>query len=313
VNPDIAFLVPGGALAASVGLNALLAQLGRRLGWCDQPGDPLKTHATPVPFVGGVGLLAVLLLAVLPAPARTWQFAAVAAIALGVGLWDDFRWKSVSVPFSKLLLQTVAAGAGVILLGLGGLLPRSVPTALAGPAAVLLLLGAMNSWNLEDGMDGVCAGEAALSALGFALVLRRLGSTEPALVALVFAAALAGFLVLNWHPAHLFLGDGGSHLTGALLGSLALTVAAQAGAAQRGGLAWAGAVLMLGLPVVDTTAVIVRRMVRHRPLFAGDRGHLYDLLNRRGLSVGRTAVAMYALHALLVVAGVVLVVVSGSH
>jgi len=328
MSPDFADLFPGLALGASAGVNAALARLGRHLNWYDPSGAPsagspgfdagasgaateaghprpaLKSHSRPIPFLGGPGVLAVVALgavAVSRSWPAVWLVLAAAVPPFAVGIWDDFRWKSASVPLPKLGLQALAS-----LLAAAGLLAARIWTGFLPPAAgaavaALLVLGAVNSYNLADGMDGLCAGLALVSALGLAVALRLLDRPGPAALGLALGGALAGFLFLNWHPAHLFLGDGGSHLCGALLAGLGLCAA-------RTLPALAGVVLILGLPVLDAAGVMLRRLRARRPVFAGDRRHVYDLIHARGVSVPGTVLLVLAGHALLVAAGVLLIV-----
>lgn len=305
MNYDATILLPGLTVGISTGLNAVLTRLGQRLSWCDPVGDPLKTHARPTPFLGGVGVFLVItgvsiaLLGIWPA---AWVGPAVALPPLAVGLWDDFRWKTATRAIPKLGLQLLAAVTAAAVLTALRLGPMALPTCMAAALAAALILGAMNAFNLADGMDGLCAGQSLLSAAGLTFVLRALGAEGPAALALALAGTLAGFLFLNWHPAQLFLGDGGSHLCGALLAGLAWVAAAHARTTH----AFGGVVLLLGLPVLDTAATILRRVWHRRPLFRGDRGHVYDLLQQHGVPVPAAVLVLWLLHALLVAAGALL-------
>jgi len=271
------------ALAAlgSLGLNFGLARAGERLGWCDwpSPDDTLKVHKRPVPWTGGMGVLGAFCAGVVFVglrPLEVWGWLVIAVLSWLVGVWDDLVWKGYSRPWRKLALQVVCAGvcAGVWTRW------RACPWGVWGVVvAGLVLVAAMNALNLEDGLDGVAGGEALVSALGLAVVFYQRGRNELALVSLVLAGALAGFLVLNWHPAQVFLGDSGAHLVGAVLASLGLS------------LGFSG-IALLGVPVLDMVWVVVRRFFRGRPLLVGDRSHLYDLLRRAGLSVATTALVM---------------------
>jgi UDP-GlcNAc:undecaprenyl-phosphate GlcNAc-1-phosphate transferase len=136
--------------------------------------------------------------------------------------------------------------------------------------------------------------------LGLAVLLLVLGRGGAAL-ALGLAGALAGFLVLNWHPARMFLGDGGSHMTGAMLALLTLSACS-----GRGWCALPAAALVIGLPVVDTAWVIARRLISGQRVMAGGRDHLYDLMHRAGLSVRLTVLLFWLVQALLVAGGVMM-------
>lgn len=323
-------------VAASFGLNVWLSRLAARKGWCDAATSAVKTHSRPVPFVGGAGVLAGFALGVAVVWAGTqWPgagnqasgslaaFVGVGGLGLALGMWDDFRWKTLSVPGRKLALQCAFALAMAGLIARAGLrlgfqsagvpgfewplpaLNRLSPHPLEPASmvgwlfAALFILGAMNALNLEDGMDGLCGGEAMLSALGFGFALLLLGRPVLALVAVALAGALAGFVTLNWHPARVFLGDGGSHLVGGLLGTLAIAMLKGQGLG-----AIPGALLLIGLPVVDTGWVMVRRLARGEALGRGDREHLYDRLHDAGLSVGATVATCWLVQAALVTTGV---------
>ncbi|MEO0081670.1 MAG: aminotransferase class I/II-fold pyridoxal phosphate-dependent enzyme [candidate division WOR-3 bacterium] len=293
-------LTLGSAFAGSLGVNLLLARLAQRRGWCDWPDNRLKIHGRPVPFVGGVGVLAGLVLAAAAQPVgcrlpirAAWI--AVGLISLAAGLWDDFRWKSRTVPLTKLVVQVAVALVAGFLVTFTAALRHPLLTL---AVAVVFVLGAMNALNLEDGMDGLAAGEAIISSLGIVLVAARDNDRSPFL-AIGLVGALVGFLVLNWYPARIFLGDSGSHLVGAMLAVLVL------GACRgRGLIALPGAVLLIGLPVLDTAWVIIRRLTRGRQVMAGARDHLYDVVHQAGVPVRTTVLVCWLVQVLLVTSGV---------
>ncbi|MEO0085948.1 MAG: MraY family glycosyltransferase [candidate division WOR-3 bacterium] len=297
MNPTLALSF--GSAAASLTLNSWLRDLARRRKWCD-PVDGesrgIKIHLQPTPFTGGIAIGAVFVTGLALSAwwlepqvcsTKTWAIGAVAALALAVGSWDDFRWKHKSVPLPKFALQVTAAA-------LTGYCLRS-------PLPALFVLGAMNAYNLSDGIDGLAGGEAASSALALGLVFTNSGQRELGAAALILAGAVAGFLVLNWHPAQVFLGDGGSHLVGATLAAMAYV----AGGIRPGPTGLVATLLLLGLPVIDAAWTVGCRLVERRPLFAGDRNHLYDLA-RRLLSVRQTVIAMLVVHSGLVSIGAAL-------
>jgi UDP-GlcNAc:undecaprenyl-phosphate GlcNAc-1-phosphate transferase len=149
--------------------------------------------------------------------------------------------------------------------------------------AVVVLLNAVN---LLDGLDGLATSVAALGAAGFAVVL----DGDARVTAMALAGALLGFLVWNRPPARIYLGDAGSYLVGTGLALLlALTFVAGDGAATP-----AGSLLFVAVPVADTTIAIVRRRRAGRPLFQGDRGHVYDQLVDMGWSPERSTIACAA-------------------
>jgi len=326
MNLPLALGTSGLAAAASLAINSWLGRAARRRNWCDPCGGDLKPHARPTPFTGGIGVLAAFLagLAFLQSPIPNLQslipnlqppiynpqspippnhalrWALVAAGGLAVGAWDDLRWKQQTRPFRKLGLQIAAAALAAIALTLPLSGPDSLLPLSAFPLALVFALGAMNAYNLADGLDGLAGGEAAISATGLGLLFLCSGARGPAAAALVLSGALVGFLLLNWHPARVFLGDGGSHLAGAVLAGLSVVAAGL----KPGLPGLAAGLLLLGLPVADAGWVICRRLAARRPVFGGDRLHFYDLVRRR-LSVRQTVLLMWAVHAALVALGVV--------
>jgi len=322
---DISIAALAGGAFGSLAANLGLERLAKRLGWYDPPGK-LKIHTKPVALTGGAGVLVglLLVLAVLAiagfAGSTVRAIAAASTLAFVLGFWDDRRWKLSSVAGPKLVLQAAAAAAMALALHFAGVRP-ALPTFVALGLGAGYFVCAMNALNLEDGMDGLAAGEAAISCLGFAWVLAGTGRLDCALLGLGGAAALAGFLVMNWHPAKVFLGDAGSHLAGALAAGLALAVIGAVGPR-----AIPATVLIVGLPVVGTAWVIVRRLSKwagsvlrekqflrreakgewriwHR-VGAGDREHLYDIVHSSGVSTRRTVLLFWLVQAVMAAAGV---------
>lgn len=261
------------------------------IGAVDRPDRALKSHAVPVSYLGGIAVAGGIA-AGLAAGSRTLGGATIGVLvgALALGLADD------AIGLSPPVRLVVQAGLGVALAA-GGLSATALPGAvLAWAGAVVLLAAALNGVNMVDGMDGLAGGAAVLSGVGIALVAWTADRSE--VVPLVMAAAALGFLVHNLPPARLFLGDNGAYLIGAALTSTAL-------AAGRTVPALAGAVSCLGLFLLDLVLAVLRRSIGRMPLlFPGDRGHFYDQLRARGLSVPQCLGVCYMVHAALAAAGV---------
>jgi UDP-GlcNAc:undecaprenyl-phosphate GlcNAc-1-phosphate transferase len=269
------------AFAIAVIVTPVAARLAVRLGVVDRPG-PLKVQTRPVPYMGGVAVFLGL-----AGPVAWGQPALLVplGLALLLGLADDVADVS---PRLRLAGEAVIGGAAAVALP-GGL---SVAGAVATAIVVVALLNAVN---LLDGLDGLATSVAALGALGFSVVL----DGDSRITAMALAGALLGFLVWNRPPARIYLGDAGSYLVGTGLALLlALTFVADDGVATS-----AGALLFVAVPVTDTTIAIVRRRRAGRPLFRGDRGHVYDQLVDMGWSAERSALACAAAQAVLVAAG----------
>ncbi len=300
----------------------LLARLARRHRWVDRAGDdPLKIHGGETPVLGGLGMAlgtAVglgLAARLLPGTGGRlwpvlWSLLGAGLCACALGLRDDLAGLR---PRVRLLVE-IGLGLGVGLavvawvvileeqagrLPMHGLPPATV--ALLLTIAVFYVVGGINAVNMQDGLDGLAGTLALLSCLGFTAAGRELEILPLAVLAPALGAAIAGFLLHNAPPAAIFMGDNGSYFLGLLLAAQALLVLF-----ARPTLAGlAASVLLIGLPVLDATLAILRRLRRGVSPFAGDRDHLYDRLARR-FSTRRVVVLCALLQAVLVLAGLAL-------
>ncbi len=233
-----------------------------RIGLIDHPG-PLKVQRHPVPYGGGI---AVLVAIAVPVAFARPSLLVPLVLACALGLADDLRDLPVGVRVA------VEIALGVLVAWTVG--AHDVPRIVLAVAVELALL---NAANLLDGLDAMLSTVAAISALGFFVILA--GGT--ATLALALAGALIAFLLWNRPPAHMYLGDAGSYLVGTALAILFVD------ASQHGVAHTSAAVLFVGVPVGDTVVAIIRRVRAHKPVLQGDRGHVYDQLVDRGWSVLR--------------------------
>lgn len=266
------------AIAAVVTLTAtpLVRRLALRLDVVDHPG-PLKIHRRPVAYLGGLAVYAGLVAGTIGG-GRSLALLTPVGLALLLGLVDDRFDLS---PRSRLAAE---AGIGVVAAGVVRVPGTGGGGWLLTAVAVLVLVNAVN---LLDGMDGLASGVALVSAAGFAAIL----GGAPQMMALALAGGAAAFLVFNRPPASIYLGDSGAYAIGTALALLLVSSWADAGSAGRG----LGGLALVAVPVVDTAVAVIRRARAGRPLFAGDRGHIYDQLVDRGL--GRGAVTLLCIGA----------------
>jgi UDP-GlcNAc:undecaprenyl-phosphate GlcNAc-1-phosphate transferase len=290
--------VLGAACALCLALTPLARVLAVRYGLVDRPDGRRKIHARPIPVSGG--------LAVLAATAATLGGAALVPGGLQEHLADQGHWLlglllgavticAVGVADDcgrlrarhKLLGQCLA----VFVVMACGVLVQRVHLfgwwldlgSLAVPFTTFLLLGAINSLNLLDGMDGLLGTVGVIVSLALAGMAALAGQWPAAAVAFALAGSLLGFLRYNLPPASVFLGDCGSMVVGLVLGTLAIKASLKAPAT----IALVMPVALLILPILDTTAAILRRKLTGRSIYSTDRGHLHHCLLRRGLSVWR--------------------------
>src|SRR5215210_8429637 len=284
------------ALAVVLVLTPGVGRIGRVLGIVDEPRERRRLHVRPVPRLGGIALFLGLLvpwLAFLDLSGPRRGILLGAAIAVVVGLLDDFRGLAW---WGKLGGQSAAAGVAV---GFGVVVDRftfpfvgihELPSWVGVPATLIWIVALMNMVNFLDGLDGLAAGIAAISGGTFAVIALSLGKPGAAVLSAIVAGACFGFLRHNFYPARIFMGDSGA----LLLGFVLATVAVQGLLKTAATVALFFPLLVLAIPILDTSFVVLRRLKYKQPLYAADRTHLHHRFVNIGFSQGRAALYMYA-------------------
>jgi len=299
-------------------LTPLTQRLAVRIGAVDRPG-PRKVHSTAVPRLGGLAVVAsgaivaaLLLWSALPQVDRV---ADNVALGLTFGLLpilicsvaDDLRPLRALPKFAAHIAgASIAVAFGIQLGAQVHLFGRTLDLGwLAIPISILWLVGLTNAFNIVDGLDGLSAGLALVSAVSLAGAALFVGQYGLAMLALVLAGALAGFLPYNVYPARIFLGDSGATAIGFTLGCLAL----RGGSTLSSGLAILAPILVLGLPIAETLVSMARRLVRglrsggRLGIFEADAGHFHHRLLALGLDTRRTVLILYAVGVTLALTG----------
>ena len=286
-----AFLV---AFAAAALLTPPVARLARSIGAVDSlKARGLASEATPL--LGGLAIFAGTLIAALlfmPDSERVrWILIAAAFITL-VGAWDD--WRELP-PAAKLAGQLIAAlilvNADVVVRNITFPFLGAIEFGdLGGPLTVLGLVAIMNVVNFSDGVDGLAAGVCAISAIAFSIIAFDLGRDVAGVLAAITAGAALGFLVHNFHPASVFMGDCGSNLLGLLLGAVIVEGTLKTNAL----VALVGPLVILAVPFLDTGFVVAKRIKYRRPVYRGDSNHFHHRFHRIGFSQRRTVLYLYA-------------------
>jgi UDP-GlcNAc:undecaprenyl-phosphate GlcNAc-1-phosphate transferase len=307
-----------GALAAAVMLTPRVRDAARRLGWLDHALSARKIHGQPIPRVGGVAIVAAFLAALAaslavnagarqlvaadPQRAAGLLIGALGAAALGV--YDDLLGAGAR---KKFVVQFVI---GALAYGLGFRLDSIVVPvlgtlelgALGAPLTLLWFAGVMNALNLVDGLDGLAAGVAFIAiAVVFAIAAGG-GNGLAMLFAAALGGAVLGFLVFNFNPASIFMGDSGSLFLGFVLAATSIETSETTSAAVE----LLVPIVLLGLPIMDTLLAMGRRALRGVPLFSADRGHIHHRLLARGLSQRQAVLVLYGFAALLGLVALVL-------
>lgn len=306
----------------------------------DTPDDLVKTHKEPIAYLGGIGMLIGLTVGILAgiyclrdeelfSTMLKWLLGILAggAIACFVGLTDDIfeitpMKKILGCGFAAVILLLVshwyaedpACDVGIVpgLRYIAGPLhlpmPKNLEMLLSILVVIFFVLGATNSLNLLDGLDGLCAGVTAIITVAMLLLAIHLatwgfsdvGDPVRIIICLGLVGGVCGFLPFNRHPAKIFMGDAGSMLLGFTVAALMLLFA------ERVPRWWLASIVVFGLPILDTAVALVRRLLNHRPLFVSDRGHIYDQMIDRGIPLKKTVAICYVLAAIYAVIGLVM-------
>ncbi|MBJ7243477.1 MAG: undecaprenyl/decaprenyl-phosphate alpha-N-acetylglucosaminyl 1-phosphate transferase [Solirubrobacteraceae bacterium] len=291
----LAFVV---AFVVAVALTPLTARLGRRVGAVDQPRERgLSEH--PTPLLGGLAILVAVLVASLifldpgvGEDEKTRGILAGAIIVTLVGALDDRFDLPAAVKFiGQIIAATIPVLAGVEVSNITLPFIGAVDLGSAGaPLTVIGIVFVINVVNFSDGVDGLAAGVCAISAVAFSVIAFDLGRGSAAVLAAIIAGSAAGFLVFNFHPAKVFMGDAGSNLLGLLLACVAVEGAVKTQVV----LALVFPLLVLAVPFLDTTFVVLKRLKYGRPVYVADQSHFHHRMNRIGFSQRKTVLYLYA-------------------
>jgi UDP-GlcNAc:undecaprenyl-phosphate GlcNAc-1-phosphate transferase len=287
----IAFVV---ALAVTAAVTPLVARLALRVGAVD-PVQERGLATRPTPLLGGLAILAGVLVAgaiFLPVTTEMRGILGAAALITLVGLLDDIYDIS---PTLKLLGQVAAALvcvlAGVVVTDFTfPFLGRVELGDLGGPITLIGLVVIMNVVNFSDGVDGLAAGVCAIAAVGFSIIAFDLRADAAGILAACIAGAAVGFLIHNFHPASVFMGDSGSNLLGLLLGAVIVEGSLKTNAL----IALVAPLVILAVPFLDTGFVIAKRIKYKRPVYRGDSNHFHHRFHRMGFSQRKTVGYLYA-------------------
>lgn len=279
------------AFLATLLLTAVVRGGARRFGIVAKPKSD-RWHRSPTAMFGGVAIFAGILATIstlVPLSRDRIVVIAASSILFLVGLLDDiFQIK----PYQKLIGQLMGA-AVIVYFGL--LLPWTQSFPLNTVITLFWLVGITNAVNMLDNMDGLAAGVSAIAAAFLGLNFYANHQIPETLMLAAFAGALIGFLIYNHHPASIFMGDCGSMLIGFFLSSSALLAATGGGGRSRSVVAvLAVPVLVLCIPIFDTTFVTLTRKLAGRPASQGGRDHTSHRLVALGLSETRAVWMLYA-------------------
>jgi UDP-GlcNAc:undecaprenyl-phosphate GlcNAc-1-phosphate transferase len=303
----IAFAV---ALIASLGLTIPVRQLALRYGMVDLPG-PRKVHVKPIPLLGGIaiylGFVLAILLTLHAAPQQQIVgILAGATLVATVGVLDDGGMLHhqvklfVGMPIAALFL--VAAGIRAQLFS--RFFPGMLGTILDACFTVLWVVGITASFSILDHMDGLCAGIAAVASAFFIISASLNGQTMVRTLGAAALGAALGFLRWNFNPAKIFMGDGGAMFLGFLMATLGLKIRPEGAQFPAD---WLVPVLILGVPIFDTTLVSISRARRGLlPFTSPGKDHTAHRLSNLGLGHRGAVLILYCLAVLFGIPALVL-------
>ena len=275
-------------------LTPAVGGMARLLGAVDRP-DARRLNRRPIPRLGGLAIFLGILvpaLAFLDLSGESRGVLLGAAVATVVGAVDDFRGLS---PPTKLAGQLVAAsippmfGVWIDHFTFPFLGVVDLPAWVGVPLSMLFIVAVMNMVNFLDGLDGLAAGVCGIAAVTYAILALSLGKPDPAILSAIVAGACLGFLRHNFFPARIFMGDSGALCLGFILAAVSI----------QGLFKTASTVvlllplLVLAVPIIDTSFVVARRLKHNRPIYTADRSHLHHRFMNIGFSQRRAAITMW--------------------
>lgn len=281
----------------------LLWRLAPALGMVDKP-DARKVHQTPVPRVGGIGIVIGALIPVsmfLPFDATLSAYVAGALILLLFGALDDALELGHYTKFvGQFIAVSILIFHGNVLVERVPFLDSNLPYYIAVPFTFFAIVGVINAINHSDGLDGLAGGESLLTLIAVAALAYAYSGNEVLIVALAAIGGILGFLRHNTHPAKVFMGDSGSQFLGFTIAFLVIVLTHNVNV----GLSAALPLLLIGLPIADILAVFYLRIKSGNNWFKASRNHIHHRLLDRGFKHYETVVVIYSIQALCVFAAV---------
>lgn len=294
------FIIPFvSATLMSLIATPIVRKFAFKIGAVDVPKDDRRVHKKAMPLMGGLAIFAAVIISVLiflPLDKTTFSILVGGTLIVISGIIDDLKDMSPKV---KLLFQILA---GVVLI-LGGIKVDFITNPFTSNSSLLYLrwlsipitlfwvVGITNTLNLIDGLDGLAAGVAMISSVSLMLVASKFGYVEITILSAIVAGSCLGFLPFNFNPAKIFMGDTGALFLGFMLAAISIEGVMKSVAT----IAVIVPILILGVPIFDTTFAIFRRLLNGQSIMAADKGHLHHRLLNKGFSQKKTVLILYGI------------------
>ncbi len=300
-------------------LTPLVKMIAFKVGAVDIPKDERKIHKKPIARLGGLAIIIsvvfTIVMNILFVKYTSWSFSlerntlgvlAGCCIIVIIGIIDDIKPQKAKV---KLLFQMLAA---IFIVFVSDIRVRAVSNPFSSSGILELnyyfscfvsicwIIGVTNAINLIDGLDGLAAGVSAVSCIAMFFISMILKDINTEMITIILAGAIVGFLPYNFNPAKIFMGDTGSTFLGFTLGVISISGTLKAYTT----ISIVIPLLILGLPLFDTTFTILRRICTGKPVMEADRGHIHHKLIDRGFSQRQAVLLMYFASAVLGVSAV---------
>jgi UDP-GlcNAc:undecaprenyl-phosphate GlcNAc-1-phosphate transferase len=294
------FLILGLATFLFVGgLTPVMRKIALKIGAVDRPNLDRKTQKEPVPYLGGVaiaiGITVASFGALLYSDFSTETFSKALSVLLpailisAMGLYDDLKGLE---PWPRLVAQTIAGIAVAIYLIQNNTLGQAFSNqAINYAVTIIWVVGICNSINFFDNLDGGASGTVAVISIFLFAIAFNQGQSLVSALAVVTAGATLGFLIWNKTPAKIYMGDAGALFLGIIIAVLTIRLDPEVGPQSR---ALAIPLLLMAVPILDTTTVVISRISRGISPFTGGRDHISHRLMRKGLGRKATAYVLWA-------------------
>jgi UDP-GlcNAc:undecaprenyl-phosphate GlcNAc-1-phosphate transferase len=282
-----------------------LANIASQIGLMDKPGER-KVHSIPKPLVGGIGMAMALSIACLLYVPLLFLRGFYAGLILLVimGFLDDFKEVDYWTKFGAQIAAAIFAiyFSDSVLHSFGDLFSFGQITLgiLAVPATIFCIIGVTNALNMIDGLDGLAGGISLIAFFGFTALSLMNHQVEIMFLSIAFSGAVAGFLIYNWSPSRLFMGDAGSLFLGFSLAFLSIVVTQKEGSVVPPVVP----LLILAVPIVDTVTVMVKRIIKGKSPFHADSTHIHHILVRIGFSKSAAVWIILAISSIFTMIGI---------
>ena len=298
-------------------LTPIAIKVAPKIGAMDIPKDERRMHNHPIPRFGGPAIFLGMLVSILifvsgketVDKSQLAGFLAGAVLIVILGLIDDLHGMRARTKLvGQIICAIIPCMFSIRFYGISNVFKWGPEDYFVFPMwfsvimTIFWIVGITNTINLIDGLDGLAAGVSCISCIAVAYTSYLAQRPETCQLVLAIAGAAFGFLLYNFHPAKIFMGDSGSMLLGYCLATMSLIGVSS----TKGTVLFVSfiPIMILALPILDTSFAIVRRVANHRPIMSPDKGHIHHRLMAMGFGQRRTVIVLYCIAAIMGFAGV---------